>query len=283
MAAALAAEETDRALWLADLAQAEGVALPAAEAEAVARLRAAGGAWTKVVRDCADCALDTRACGSVREIAACAIPFELSPLGDLNALRRQGLAALAGEEVDQLETGLALVGLGATAAVVFTGGSSALVKAGASTARMTRRLGHLTPGMTHALEDVADLPVNWGAALRGAPIEQITDVARLRRVGGLAEDLGTVARQTSVGDTLVLLRHIDGAEDAARMARLSEVAGVRTLSRVEVLGKARSFRALVRLSDLALGTLAAIYAALVQVALMLGGALGRGVLRVLRP
>ena len=280
---ALAADDADRVLWLADLAQAEGVPLEPGQAEAVAAVRAAEAGWGKVASDCAACAWDIRACGSVSEMAACAIPVELSPLGDVNALRRQGMAALAGHEVDRLETGLALLGLGATAAVVFTGGSSVLVKAGASTVRMTRRLGNLTPGMVRALDEVADLPVNWGAAIRGAPIEEITDAARLARAGALAQDVGRIAGNTSVGDTLVLLRHVDGAEDAARMARLSDVAGARTLARVEVLGKPRSFRALVRLSDMALGTLAAIYAAALQVLTMLAGGFGRGVLRLLRP
>ena len=280
---ALTAEDADRVLWLADLADAEGVALDPAQAAIVARIRAEESGWMKAAGDCAACAIDIRSCGSLAEISACAIPVELSPLGDVNALRRQGLAALAGQEVDRLETGLALVGLAATAAVVASGGSSVMIKAGASTVRMTRRLGNLTPGMVRALDDVADLPVNWGAAIRGAPVDEITDTARLARASGLARDVGQIAKNTSVADTLVLLRHVDGAEDAARMARLSGVAGTRTLSRVEVLGKARAFRAMVGLSDLALGTLAALYAAALQVVLMLSGRLGRGVVRVFNP
>lgn len=283
LAAALAVGETERALWLAGLAEAEGVALDPAQAAEVARLRAEADSWTVAAGACVACAWDVRSCGSLREMAVCALPVEITPAGDLNALRRQGMAALAGAPVDHLETGLALVGLGATAAVVVSGGGSAVVKAGATAARMARRMGTLTPGMTRALAEVADLPVNWGAAVRRAPVDQITDTARLARLGGVATDLGRIARHAGPAETLVLLRHIDGAEDAARMARLAEVSGARTLSRVEVLGKARAFRAMVRVSDVALATLAALYAALVQVVLMLSGGVARGVLRLVRP
>lgn len=283
LGAALEAGDRGRVLWLAGLAAAEGVALAPEQAAEVARIREAEAGWAKTAADCAACALDIRDCSSIAEITLCALPVEMSPVGDANALRRQAVAALAGEPVDRLETGLALAGLGATAAVLVSGGSSALVKAGAGTARMARRLGTLTPGMTRALAEAADLPVNWGAALRLAPLEEITDAARLGRLGGLATDVGRIAGNTSAGETLLLLRHLDGAEDAARMARLSDVAGARTFARVEVLGKARAFRAMVRLSDLALGTLAALYAAAVQVALMLAGGLARGVVRLVKP
>lgn len=283
LAAALAADQTDRALWLADLAQAEGVALDPVQGAEVARLRAEADSWLQSTADCAYCALDVRSCRSVAAIALCALPVELTPAGDLNALRRQGMAALAGQPVDRLETGLALVGLGATAAVVASGGGSAALKAGATAARMAGRLGTLSPGMTRALAEVADLPVNWGAVARGAPVEEITDVAKLGRLADMAGDLGRVASRAGPAETLVLLRHIDGPEDAARMARLADAAGARTLDRVEVLGKARAFRALMRVSDLALATLAALYAAALQVALMLAGGVARGALRLLRP
>lgn len=271
LAAALAAKRDDRVVWLAELAASEGLALPEPLRPEVARIQAEQASLWNNVKDCAQCALDTASCGSISDIAICAVPFELSPAGDVNALRRQGMAWLAGREVDGLETGLALVGMGATAAVLFSGGSSAAVKAGASTARMARRMGTLTPGLTRSLTDLADLPVDWAAALRRAPLDEITDTARLTRVGGLAADLGRVAQRAGVGETLILLRHIDGPEDAARMARLAEISGPRTLARVEVLGKARAFRAMARLSDMALATLAALYAAGLNILLMLLG------------
>ena len=281
LAAALADGDSARALWLADLAQAEGMPLPPAHAQAVADIRARAESWTAQAADCAACAWDIRDCASLTMMAACALPVELSPLGDVNALRRQAAAALAGETVDGLETGLALVGLGATVLVVATGGSSSVVKAGAAGIRTARRLGSLTPDFARVLDAAADLPVNWGAALRAAPLEEITDTAKLARLGSIAADLGRVAARAGPAETLVLLRHVDSAEDAGTLARLADASGPRTLSRMEVLGKSRAFRATLRLTDMAVGTLAAIWAAVLQAGVMLASLAGRLALRPL--
>lgn len=279
--AALALKDEDRVLWLADLAETEGVALPAAQAADVARLRAEAAGWGNQTLSCLSCSVDIETCPSLSAIAICNLPLELTPVGDLNALRRQAMAALAGEEVDRLDTGLALVGLAATGAVLITGGGSLAVKAGATGLRAAKRVGSLTPGMLRLLRETTDLPVNWGAVMRAAPVEEITDIAKLRRLGALAEDLGTLARNTSLPETVVLLRHVDGAEDAARIARLSGVTQAKTFSRMEVLGKARVFRAMTRLSDLALGALAAIYAGLIHLAMTLASWTGTRLLRLI--
>lgn len=279
LSAALAADQPDRVIWLADLALAEGLPLPDDLHPEITRLRAEQDSLWTTVKDCAACAADIAGCSSLPMIAACAIPLEMSPVGDLNALRRQGMAALRDEPVDRIETGLALLGIAATAAILVSGGSSAAVKAGTGTVRMARRMGTLTPGMTRSLTELADVPIDWAAAARLAPLEQITDVAQLGRLGTVATDLGRIARTAGSAETLLLLRHIDSAEDASRMARAASISGPRTFARVEVLGKARLFRTMVRLSDLALTTLAALYAAAIQLLLMLAGWAGRALLR----
>ncbi|TFL19390.1 hypothetical protein [Jannaschia formosa] len=218
---------------------------------------------------CGACMADTARCESVRLLAACAVPFELSPLGDLNALRRAGLAWGAGEEVDRVDAGLALLGLGATAAVLASGGSSASVKAGAGLLRMARRMGSLSPALARQL----DLPVRWAALpgyLRGtARLEDVTDTARLARIGALAREMEAVRRATSTPEALRLLRHVDGPEDAARLARLAEAAGPRTPQVMAVLGKSRAFRATLRLSRTAAATLALVWLTATQLAILL--------------
>ena len=260
-----------RVLWLADLAETEGLALPPATSLQIEAIRERADSWTEATGDCISCAIDIAQCTSLAHVAACALPFEMSPLGDINALRRQAVNAMAGDEIDRLETGLALAGLAATGAVIVTAGGSGIVKAGTATLRAARRMGSLTPGLARVLGDAADLPISWTAVGRAAPIDEITDIAKLERLGRIGQDVGTIARRTSAAEALVLLRHVDSAEDAARLARMSEVTGTRTLSRIEVLGKARSFRALVRASDLAIATLLAIWAAVMQLGLMLTG------------
>ena len=283
---ALSEGDRDRAGMLADLAGRQGVALPAAKAEA-ARQLAEGPGLLDGVAECGACAWDVRSCASLKLIAACALPVELTPLGDANALRRQAMHWAEGEEVDGLETGLALVGLGATAVVVVSGGASAGLKGGATGARMARRMGTLSPGLTRTLRETADVPVVWSAAvpyLAGrVPLDAVVDTARLGRLGRVAGDPGEVARHTSAAEALVLLRHVETAEDAARLARLSAVAGRDTRLTLEVLGPARAFRALTRVTDLALATIGLVAAFVAQVGMLaVSAALGLA-RRSLRP
>jgi hypothetical protein len=261
--AALAEDDRDRIAMLADLAVTHGIPLdPATQARVDAALAAPG--FLEGATDCATCAVDIRSCESLGQIAACAIPFELTPFGDLNALRRQSTAWLYGEDVDEIETGLALAGLAATGAVVVSGGGSYVVKGGLSALRSARRMGALTPGFTQVLMEATDLPVNWSAVLRAAPLDEITDAARLARLTGVGEDLAIIVGKTSPADALVLLRHVETAEDAARLARASSALGPQTRVAVEVLGPARVFRSLTRVSDLALLTIGLFTALLVQ-------------------
>lgn len=272
---ALEQPDPARVIWLADLAIAEGTPLPEALLPQIEMIRQEESALSKSTTDCLRCAWDPAHCEKLSHLALCAVPIELSPLGDLNGLRRQGMNYATGAEVDQLELGLSLVGLAATGTILVTGGGSALVKAGTGSLRLAKRIGSLPPSLARNLTQAADLPVNWSAVLRAAPLEEITDTAKLARLSGMTSDLGRIAKNTSTAEALVLMKHLDTPEDITRMARLSDAAGAKTLSRVEVLGKARAFRALTRVSDLAIGTVAALWAAVLQVLMMGASALGR--------
>ncbi|WP_333830088.1 hypothetical protein [Pararhodobacter sp.] len=282
---ALAEEDRDRVTMLTALAQDHAITLPAPLPEQIAAFEAAQEGWLRGATDCALCAYDIMSCPSITLIGACAVPVELTPLGDINALRRAAVAALSGEEPDQLEVGLAVVGLGATGLVVVSGGSTVTLKAGATMLRLARRLGTLTPGLMRSLRSASDIPVVWSRmpdfALGRAPLSAVTDTARLSDLGRMTQNVGTLGRNTSTADALVLLRHVDSAEDAARMARLSTAAGPGTRRTVEVLGKTRAFRALVRLSNAAIAALALIYALALQLLLLAGSWAGSRLLRML--
>lgn len=280
--AALAEDDPDRVAMLSALAMEHGIVLPGETWEAIDDALSPPGLGEQAY-DCAACAIDIHACRTLAAMASCALPFELTVAGDINALRREAQAGIAGEDVDEIEVGLALAGVGATAAVLVSGGTSYTVKAGATLVRVARRMGALTPRFGRVLAEAADLPVDWAALARGASLPEVTDVAKLGRLTRIAGHLGEIRANTSTAEALVLLRHVETAEDAARMARLSAVAGRETRAVVEVLGPARAFRALTRVSDLALaaiGLAAAFAAQLGSLALLL---LLRALGRMLRP
>jgi hypothetical protein len=270
--AALAAEDVDRAEVLLDLAGAHGVSLPEPLAEEATALVSPNP--VESARICAACAWDPAGCMGLAQLLTCGLPFELTPLGDVNALRRQAAAWLAGAEVDQLETGLALAGLGATALVPVSGGGSATVKAGATVARVAHRSGRITPAFSRVLADAAAVPVAWhrldDLALGRVALEEVVDTVRLARLGEIGADLGRLIQNTSTADTLGLLRHVEDPADLARLVRISENAGETTRPAVETLGLARAFRATTRVSDLVLAAAALLAGLAVQLAGLAG-------------
>jgi hypothetical protein len=289
--AALDKRDPERLDTLAAIAEYRGLALDPAQAARIAALRAEREGFLAQARTCAACMADIAACPSLPLMAACGVPFELTPLGDANALRREALAYATGQEVDELTIALALTGLGATAAVVVSGGSSATVKAGATLLRVARRLGTLTPGFAADLFRLSDLGLDAGKvrafALRTATLEETVDMDRFARLGTVAADLGRVASNTGPAEALLLLRHVESAEDAARLARFSDAAGPATRGILDTLGAPRAFRALVRLSDVAFGAFAILWLVLGQIAGAAGalaaGMVLRGLKRSLRP
>lgn len=257
--AALADRDYDRLGLILDLANERGVGADPMLLSQIAAFAAEAERPSAALAACARCAYDIAACRSVADIAACAVPVELSPLGDLNALRRAGVDAAAGREVDRFEAGLALVGLAATGMAPASGGASLTVKAGASLLRLARRMGAITPPLLRTLHDITDIPVDWGrlpSVLSGqSALHEVTDVAKLDRLSGFAGDVGRIRDATSSADTLVLLRYIDTSDDARSLARVAEIEGDGTRATMFALGKSRAFRTLNRLSRLALTAL----------------------------
>ncbi|MBD3678660.1 MAG: hypothetical protein HUJ27_09685 [Rhodobacteraceae bacterium] len=278
---AVRAKNLDEVEILIDLAGDHHVTVPETLLERALVLSASSQGTGARVADCARCAVDITACDRLSDIAACALPFEMSPLGDANALRRAGGDWAAGREVDHLDAGLALAGLSATGLAVATGGSSLTVKAGATVLRVARHMGAVTPGFTRVLRVMSDIRIDWARVpdyLGGTvPLGTVTDTAKLAALGALAGDIGAIRRSTSTAETLVLLRHVDSAGDAARLARVTTVTGPRTRHVIYALGKSRALRSAVRFSDLALATMGLFSALMLQIPALISEAVRRAI------
>ena len=262
--AALTTEDWDRIETLQLIAADQEISPGETQQRAIDALSARNAGFLQTGKNCALCMADIAACPSIRLMAGCGVPFELTPFGDVNALRKAGHAVLSGDPVDDLDVALALAGLAGTATLALSGGGSATVKAGTTALRIGRRLGTLTPGFLHVLTRLSKVDFQPGYLLpylRGrAKLDEVVETARLADLRRLAGNLARVSSNTSLTDTILLLRHVDTAEDAARLARISDAAKTRTRPAFEILGKKRVFRTLVRLSDVVIVAAILIYA-----------------------
>ncbi|MFC0202107.1 hypothetical protein [Paracoccus rhizosphaerae] len=250
--AAVAEDDMRRVTLLSDLASDHSIVLPAGLQRQVTEAMAAHESWRATISDCRLCISDVARCPSLSLVAACTLPFELSPAGDAAALARQGGNLITGAEIDEVEAALAGIGLAATISTVLTAGSSLTVKGAATVLRVARRADALSPGLRRALREAARGP------------------APAATLGAMAVDIRHLAARTSNAEVLSLLRHADNPRDLRALTRLSDAAGTDTGRTLEVLGKARSLRLLSRISDLALVAMGLVALVLGQLAVMAG-------------
>lgn len=276
LADATARDRPDDIILYLDLAKEHHVSLPGTLIEEAQDVVAAHEGKLATAKDCAICAFDITQCSSLTLIGACAMPVEMSPVGDVTALGRAASAWASGDEVDTLDAGLALVGLAASGLVIVTGGESAVAKAGATFLRVGRKTRALSARMVSALWEMVSGLIYWdripAVLSRKAPLESAVDGVMMARLTTAAKDVGRIARNTSTGETLDLMRHADTVEDLGKIARVSDVAGKDTRKVMTVLGR-DAFRLLLRVSDLAAAAIGLVGLVLAQTVGMLVGLL----------
>ncbi|MGP3698681.1 hypothetical protein [Rhodobacter sp. NSM] len=267
---------------LAELAADQGIALPPDIATRLAHAREASP-WEEAA-GCLACLWDAASCALSAELL-CQAPMVLTPAGDVAGLARAGQAWAGGEEVDRLDLVLSVAGIGATAAVLVSGGSSATVKLGAGVLRMAHRMRLLSPPLTRLVSRSAATAVDW---TRLPSVRSTADAAgllrpeALRPLAEVARSVGRMGTHLSPAQTLHLLRHIDDPADARRFAAASDALGPQAVARVEMLGKARFLRATLRWSDVTRQLMASLAALLASAAALLSSALQSMGLRLLR-
>jgi len=269
--------ETPRNWHVIDALLAENVALPPDLQTRIDAARAQDFSFAAKARACWACSYDLSRCTLGPDLA-CGIGMNLTVAGDLLVLGREGLAAGQGAEVDRLDLTLALVGVAATGAVVFTGGTSYTVKAGAGLLRVAHRMGRLAPDLRRVYIRAFREGVDWAALSRGAPLGRATRTDALTPAIRLTKEIGAMRASAGTRATLHLMGAAQTVPDARAMARTARALGPRSTAALEVLGKSRVLRLGLRLSD----EVWALAATLSGMLSALGGLIAGRALRLLR-
>lgn len=262
------------------LAEAEGLALPEEVLQAYQIAHAQDHSALARASTCAACAYDLRVCTMGADLA-CGLGVNLTVAGDLLSLGRESGAWYRGDQVDQLDVTLSFIGIGATGLVIFTGGTSYTLKAGAGMMKVAHRMGRITPGVRRLYTRAFREGVDWARVPAVRNADDLARVARsdaLRPALDMTNALGGLRDTAGLRGALHLVRQMDNVGDAQGVARASRALGPRTVGAFEVLGKSRFLRTGLRLTQPLLDALAGLAAAVS--ALM--GLLGNRVLRLLR-
>lgn len=243
---------------LKDLSQAQGHPLPAAYQAAWDE----DSSYMAQASDCLACIWDIAQC-STAQVLICKGPVMLTPVEDARGILKAGIDYVSGDQIDQLDLGLSVLGLGATATLIATGGGSGVVKAGSALIKTARGMGRLSPKLLRFTQDAVTLGLKSPDALRP--------------LGGVLGDLGRAQGKLGTAGMLHMLPLVDDATDAKRLANAVEAVGPRSISAVEVVGKSKLLRATVRISDDLMGLIAGL-AGLIGSLAMLAMNIGQAIL-----
>ena len=176
-----------------------------------------------------------------------ALAADFTVVGDLRDLSEQFGQYQQGQPVNQLITTLAGIGVGLTAVTIGTGGIAAPAKAGASTLKLAARMNRLTRSFRDELMRVGAKVFDWKQFLRlskGADLTSISRVAKqaynpqaARSLGALAEQANGIRKNTSVVDSIHLLKYVENTSDLKSVNRLSQRFGIHTRAVFVLLGK----------------------------------------------
>lgn len=275
--------------WLAldalkALAEERAIPLPDDLRTRFAMSRAADHGVLAQTTSCVTCLGDALQC-SLNQVFYCQGPVALTPVGDVLGITNAGIDYASGNQVDQVDLALSVVGLGATVAVVASGGSSAAVKAGAGLVKLARKMGRLSPRLVTMAEDAVRTGVDWAMLPAVRSVDELRAVIRTEAFAPLTSTLADLERlRAATGTTtaLHLLPLVDDASDARKLAVVAEALGPGTVGRAEMLGKARLLRATLRLSETAWALAASLSALMLSFAGLLGSALNHRLTRALR-
>lgn len=265
---------------LTDLAIERAIDLPPALLESVRIKREDDHGLYSQTISCAACAYDPAEC-SLTQVMICQAPIALTPIGDIAGVARAGVAYASGTELDQVDLALSVVGLGATAAVLASGGSSYTLKAGASLAKLAYRMGRLSPRLIGLVLETMQVGVRWASLPAARSLDDLAVAIRIEAFAPLTNTISDLSRLTSATNAtsaLHLLPLVDGAADARRIANAATALGPKLVGRAELLGKARLFRATLKISNTAWTLGASIVAAFLSASTLLAGVIQHALL-----
>lgn len=272
--------------WIAiqavqDIAFGRGIALPPDLIQRRATLWDADSGWLAVSGNCVKCIWDVTTC-SLTNALVCNTPVNISPIGDVVGISKAGIAYAAGDDVDILDLALSVLGAASTATILVSGGSSSATKAGATLIKTARGMRLLSPRLTVLLLNVARRAIKWDELVHWDSLAAPTRLVRLDEIKPLAsviDDLGRINSKLDTTQTLHLLRHIDGPEDARRIAETAEITGPRVVGSLELIGKAQFMRLGLRLSNLTLELMTFWISLTTSIALLVGSMMQSMILR----
>ncbi len=192
-----------------------------------------------------------------------AMTSDFTVIGDVRDLYQQYQIHSKGDNVNRLIVGLAGVGIGLTAATYGSAGTASVAKVGTSTLKIAAKTGRLTKKFSAELVRVSGKIFDWRAFKQSVKhSNNLSDIPRiakksfhpsaLKPIQRMAKNIDNIRLNTSLPDTLHMLRYVESSDDLRRLEKFTlkhkhlskgilSIVGRGALRTVRVLRKATQF------------------------------------------
>lgn len=248
IAAALEEDDYETALVYQDISEFAGIGLSEDTMDA---LRRAGGITASIGRTGTQLASGFFT-GESESLAGLtgAVASDLTVVGDVRDISREGPAMIAGEPYNELILGLSVVGVGVTGATVATGGGGLPGRVGVSLLKVAAKTGSLTAEFSRVLGRLVSDAVNFPALRQTLETVRLSDTAATREaVTAYARSVRTselapvIARMNDIrgsagaAESVRLMRYVRSTDDLDDIAAMSTTLGRKTRGVIELTGK----------------------------------------------
>ncbi|SMX43829.1 hypothetical protein RUA8715_02284 [Ruegeria arenilitoris] len=200
---------------------------------------------------CLKCALDAAQC-ELSAVLFCQLPVALTPIGDVSGIVKGGYAYSKGQDVDEVDVILSVVGLTAVAAAYPSAGTSLSIKAGAGMAKLMNSVGALPTSIRKQFVRSFEDGVEWSQVTSVRSIEDLRALIKpavLNETVEMVSYIGKISGSMSTVDAIYVVKRVDGIEDLVPISRASEALKGKTVGAMEVMGKNKFIRTTMKWSD----------------------------------
>jgi len=170
------------------------------------------------------------------------IASDFTVIGDLRDLKTEGEKYIHNKPYDEFLLGISALGVGLTFSTIATAGSSAPLKVGASVVKAGIKTKRITKGFSKFLLKRFSKSYDKRVFKRVSfdspkSIKNAIKTIDITPLKSPLKNLSKIKKNTSLFDTLYLLKFIDGEKDLMRVTKLSKKYGKNTKAIFKILGK----------------------------------------------
>jgi hypothetical protein len=174
------------------------------------------------------------------------IASALTLYGDLRDLNKEGSKYMDDKPYDAFILNISLVGVGLSASQLLTAGASTPLKVGASVLKVAKKTGKLTKAFTKELSTrlsktvdtnmLKTLDFNSLFSLKSSA-KTIEKSINMKPVKTLFTDINLIKSNTSLVDTIGLMKYVDTPKDLKNIGKISKQYTTNTKGVMRILGK----------------------------------------------